>query len=210
MNVTTHRTAPVLIPAQAEAFAALKRGVESHNVAVLRGRPGAGKTTILKALHAELGGTLITSREIIELSLERHPLSLEETVYSVLKRGLAEHDAVLVDDFQLISMLSCCAPSYPRMNFLAAALVPLVTIAQQTGRKLVFGADAMPIPGLHDRVPIAGVPAFTNDDYRALLVSYIGDERAQVIDVRKVHRFAPTLTARQVTDTCNALRDDDA
>jgi ATP-dependent 26S proteasome regulatory subunit len=207
--VSTPETNLILLPAQAEAFAALQRGVESHNVAVLRGRPGAGKTTILQSLYARLGGTLITSREIIELSLERHPLSLEETVYSVLKKALAEHDTVIVDDFQFIGFLSCCTPSYPRMNFLAAALVPLVALAQATGKKLIFAADQMPIPGLYDRVPASGIPVFTIDDYRALLVSYLGHERAAAIDVRKVHRFAPTLTARQLTDTCNALRDEE-
>lgn len=200
----------ILLPAQAEAFDVLKRGVESYNVAVLRGRPGAGKTTILQSLHAELGGTLITSREIVEQSLERHPLSLEETVYSVLKKALADHETVIVDDFQFIAFLSCCTPSYPRMNFLAAALVPLVVLAQQSGKKLIFAGELMPIPGLHDRVPTAGIPVFTVEDYRTLCVAYLGDERARLIDVRKVHRFAPTLNARQLTNTCNALRDDEA
>lgn len=206
----TQNTNPSLIPAQQEAFDALQRGVASHNVAVLRGRPGVGKTTIVQALQTLWGGTVVTSREIIETSLERHPLSLEETVYSVLKKALSENETVIVDDFQFVSMISCCAPSYPRMNFLAAALVPLVAIAQQTQKRLVFASEMMAIPGLFDRVPSIGIPQFTADDYRALSLSYLGDQRAQLIDVRKVHRFAPTLTARQLTDTCNALLVDES
>src|SRR4029078_1217107 len=93
-----------LLPAQEQALASVERGIASQHVTVLRGRPGAGKTLILQTLHQKIGGVLLTSREIIEASIDRHPLSLEETVYSVLKNALDKHDAVIIDDFHFVSL----------------------------------------------------------------------------------------------------------
>jgi len=126
-----HASAPApLLPAQQQALEALQRNVAAQHVAVLMGRPGAGKTTLLRALHARLGGAYLTSRDFIEESESgRHPLALDETVYHVLRQALKTNDVVIVDDFQLVSMVSCCTHSYPRQNFLAAALVPRAPLA---------------------------------------------------------------------------------
>jgi ATP-dependent 26S proteasome regulatory subunit len=214
MSNTTvrHASAPApLLPAQQQALEALQRNVAAQHVAVLMGRPGAGKTTLLRALHARLGGAYLTSRDFIEESESgRHPLALDETVYHVLRQALKTNDVVIVDDFQLVSMVSCCTHSYPRQNFLAAALVPLAGMAQEEGKTLVFSTEGMPLPGLSERVPMTFIAPFTADDYGTLVASYLGDRQAGRIDVKKVHRFAPNLNARQLRSTCEALRDDSA
>ncbi|PYP64857.1 MAG: hypothetical protein DMD26_12580 [Gemmatimonadetes bacterium] len=200
----------LLLPAQQQALEALERAVAADYVAELSGRQGAGKTTILRALHAKLGGVLLTSRDFIEASAERHPLALDETVYLVLSAALRDHPVVIVDDFHFISVVSCCSHAYPRQNFLASALVPLATQAQDEGKVLVFGGEGFPIAGLHERVASVPIPSFTIDDYAALCSGYLGDAKARALDVKKIHRFAPRLNARQLRDTCVALREQDA
>ena len=62
-----------------------------------------GKTRILRALFAKTGGAYLTSREFVEASAQRDPLSLDETIYGVLQQALEAHDTVIVDDFQFVS-----------------------------------------------------------------------------------------------------------
>src|SRR3954447_113280 len=128
-----------LLPAQHQAVDALQRAAASDHVVELFGRGGAGKTTILRVLHERLGGRFITSRDFIEASLNADPLALDETVYAVLRDALGAHDAVIVDDFNFVAAVSCCSQAYPRQNFLAAAIVPLM--AKEMGKALVIGNE---------------------------------------------------------------------
>src|SRR5689334_13238678 len=128
-----------LLPAQQQALDALERSAKSDFVAELSARSGSGKTTILRKLHERLGGVLLTSGDFIEASADRHPLALDETTYLVLSEALREHDVVIIDDFHFISQVACCSHSYPRSNFLGAALVPLATKAKEEGKVLIFG-----------------------------------------------------------------------
>ena len=197
-----------LTPVQRDALGALERQLADHNVAVLSAPQGMGKTSILRTLFARTGGVYLTSREFIEASVKRDPLALDETVYSVLQQSLETDDTVIVDDFQVVSMVACCVHAYPRQNFLAAALLPLAAQARTLGKRLVFTAEGMPLVGLYERYPMVAVAAFTVADYVAICTGYLGDRAAQRIDYGRVHRFAPKLNARQLRNTCVALRDD--
>ena len=196
-----------LLPAQQQTLDALERALRSDYVAVLNGRSGTGKTTILRALHARVGGALLGAREIIEASVDGNPIGLEETSYQLIEGALSASPAAIVDDFHHVAMVSCCSQFYPRHNFIAAALTPLVDRAQRDEKMLVVTAEGMPIPGLSGRVPMIPIPWFTVEDYAALCAHYLGAEGANALDVRKIHRFAPRLSARQLADTCNALRE---
>jgi transitional endoplasmic reticulum ATPase len=201
-------TNPELLPAQHQALEKLEGNLRAHHVTSLMGRPGAGKTTILRVLHERIGGAYLTSQHFVEASANRHPLALDETVYAVLRDALSVHDSVIVDDFHLVAIVSCCAQGNPRLNFLAAALVPIVQMAAQAGKRLVFGTEGIHVPGIYERVPSAHIPPFVVDDYAMLCAAYLAAERARALDVKKIHRFAPNLNARQLGNTCNALRDD--
>jgi transitional endoplasmic reticulum ATPase len=199
-----------LSPTQQAALATLEHQLAGHNVAVLSGHHGMGKTRILRALHARAGGAYLTTREFVEASAQRDPLSLDETVYGVLRRALNEHQTVIVDDFQFVSLVTCCTNAYPRQNFLVAALLPLAAMAGDEGKQLVFSAEGMPLFGLHERFPMVHVGTFTVQDYQAICAAYLDAGAAGRIDYTKVHRFAPKLNARQLRNTCVALRGDRA
>jgi len=195
-----------LLPAQRSAVDALVKSVAQESVAEFIGRPGAGKSTILRVLHEQLGGVLLTSREFIEASAKNDPLALDETAYAVIAAALGENETVLVDDFHYISMVSCCSQAYPRQNLLPAALVPLVQVARDQGKRLIIGSEGMPVAGLHSRVPAVPIPAFTVEDYSILCAAYLDEAKLAAIDMKKIHRFAPKLNARQLRDTCVDLQ----
>ena len=68
----------------------------------------------------------------------------------------------------------------------------------------------MPLLGLHERFPIVSTRRRSpRHDYEAICASYLGATLTPRIDCGKVHRFAPKLNARQLRNTCVALRDDD-
>jgi len=198
-----------LIPAQQTAFDNIEREVAEYGVVVLMGRSGAGMTTITRALHARLGGELVTARDFIEASVDRDPLALDETVYRVLSSALAKNDVVIVDDFQFIAAVACCSHAYPRLNFLATAVVPVADRAREQGKTLIIAVEDTGIPGLFGRVPAVGIPSFAIADHAALGAFYLG-ERASKLDFKKVHRFAPNLSARQLANSFMAFAQDDA
>jgi transitional endoplasmic reticulum ATPase len=197
-----------LLPAQQRALVNLERHMRAHHVTSLMGRSGAGKTSILRALHERVGGAYLTTQQFIEASSDRHPLALDETVYNVLREALSSNDAVLVDDFHLVAIVSCCAHGNPRLNLLAAALVPIAQMARDSGKRLVFASEGIPVPGIYERVPHVQIGPFEVDDYAQLCTTYLPADRARALDVKKIHRFAPSLNARQLRNTCNALRDE--
>lgn len=196
-----------LSPSQQTALVRVSQEITARHVTVLAGRSGYGKTTILQALHSRLGGAYLTTRDFIEASTQRHPLALDETVYEVVKSALLKHQAVLVDDFHNIAAVLSHSHSYPRSNFLAAALLPLAALARSLGKPLVFTTEHYPLPGLHQNVNTVAIKRFTIDDYTALCNSYLGSVRARLIDLQQVYRFAPRLDARQIRSTCEALRE---
>jgi transitional endoplasmic reticulum ATPase len=206
--VSEAKASPDLLPAQQQALDNLEREVAARHVTVLMGRPGAGKTSILRALHHRLGGAYLTSLDFMEASTMRDPLALDETVLIVLRDALRAHPVVIVDDFQLVAIVSCCSHSYPRLNLMSAVLVPLAAMAQDEGKKLVFATEHIPINGLYERLPSVALPQYTEHDYASLCEHYLGARKAGALDIKKVHRFAPKLNARQLRHTCEALRNE--
>lgn len=197
----------VLAPTQLAAFDKLSREIASQHVAVLAARNGSGKSTILRALHAQLGGAFLTTRDFVEALLGAHPLAVDETVYHTLKTALLNHQAVFVDDFHYIASVVAFTHTYPRQGFIASALLPLVALARSQGKALVFASMGQPIPGLTEVVATIQIDRFNVDDYTHICATYLGPERARAVDMSRVFRFAPRLSARQMRSTCEALRE---
>jgi len=198
-------TYDTLLPAQRRALESVEHAIATDQVAELSSGGGFGRTTIIRVLHERLGGKLLTSRDFIEASAKAHPLALEETVYGVLYSALRDHPAVFVDDFNLVASVACCSHAYPRHEFLGAAMIPLVAMARAEGKPFVTTTDGTAISALWGRVRRVHIQGYTLEDYEALCAAYFSTEQTRALDMKKVFRFAPKLSARQLADTCNAL-----
>src|SRR5712692_6111618 len=115
----------VLSPSQDAARAALRRGLRVGSICAVSGDSGAGKTTVLRHLHRELGGAFLSIADLIDASSKRHPLSLEEMLFDIVLAALKQHDAVIVDDFHVLYDAFCCNNSYPRSGWMEAPSLAL-------------------------------------------------------------------------------------
>src|SRR5712692_9125939 len=132
----------VLSPAQDAARAVLARGLQIGSICALSGEPGAGKTTVLRHLHRELGGAYLSIADLIDASSKRHPLSLEEMLFDIVLAALTQHDAVIVDDFHVLYDAFCCNHFYPRSGWIEAPALALSAYAIQADKKLILSCGA--------------------------------------------------------------------
>jgi AAA+ superfamily predicted ATPase len=206
LDVTMTRP-PTLSPVQQQALDALLRAARPGRVVTLLGGPGAGKSTILRAAHDQLGGVLLGATEIqAAVAAGDHPLAIEEAVHQLLDRALDEHAVVLLDDLHLLSMVVEGCHSYPRGHFINVALTALAAKAERVGRTIVFASMFMGERPIHlgQRV---GIKEPTADDYRAVASAYLAPDQVERLDFAKIHRFARRMSARQLRAACEAMRD---
>jgi tRNA A37 threonylcarbamoyladenosine biosynthesis protein TsaE len=198
-----------LTPAQQHAYEGVLAGLQVGSIVGLRGDAGSGRTTLLRRLHRELGGALVEAREFLDQMRDRHPLAMEEAFGAVLGAALRANDLVLVDDLHLITnVVGSCAHFYPRQNYLDVPLTALAGTVLASGKKLVVSSSSgIPEP-LRCRGYVWSIPDFTTADYEALCRAYLDEGSAARLDFKKVHRFAPNLTAHQLRGACLWLRRD--
>jgi|SRR5437667_2958541 len=137
-----------LIPAQESAFRVLKYALSAGSLMLLTSPSGRGCTTVLRKLHAEMGGGFVTGKDFIETSAARHPLSLEETLYSAEETlysavigSLKENQIVFVDDIDLIHDATSSCHFYPRGQYVETALLELSDAALREKKKLLVSTD---------------------------------------------------------------------
>lgn len=193
-----------LSPAQTTAFETLTQGLRIAPVLALGGETGRGKSTVLAHLHREIGGGSLGISDLLEASAANHPLALEESFFSMVRLAMMHHRTVIVDDFQLLHDLSCCAHFYPRSRWLEAPALGLCHLAAQTGKTLIFSYGAG-LPGaIFERAFKAAIPRFRTEDYDSLVRTWLGN-LAETLDFGKIYRFAPKLNAHQLKAACDWL-----
>ena len=126
-----------LTPSQNRAADGLLSGMATGGVCVLESAAGMGKTTVLRRLHANLGGAMVTARQFMNLLRERTPAAIEETFMEVLEAALQSQDVALVDDLHLITEV-VQGYNYPRTNLINAALSAVLNEAEARGKKILF------------------------------------------------------------------------
>jgi predicted AAA+ superfamily ATPase len=196
-----------LCPAQQRGYETLRQLLPLGNGFVLSARTGAGRTTILRLLRDQAGGTLLTLRDFLAAMRRRDPRAFEETFEQMVLEALEGHDQVIVDDLHLLTAVVDSSDNYfyPRRGLLNAPLTTLGAYAAEAGKQLVFGGHQdLPAP-LRERCHHAAIPDFEPDDYWALAAAYLGDEAARV-DWQRVYRFARELNAHQIKAACQYLR----
>jgi transitional endoplasmic reticulum ATPase len=195
-----------LCPAQRAALDSLASLARPGTVSVLRAEPGCGKTTIVRALRERLGGSIVEASAIQAAVATRHPLAIEEAVHELIDRALDESPVVLVDDADLVTMVTEGCHSYPRSGYFRIALTALASRTRESERTLVLAGSYVG-PMLHGAGPTVAIEDFTADDYRAVSSAYLPAHSLAAIDFSKVHRFARRMTARQLRRAALAVRD---
>src|SRR5262245_39799553 len=118
-------TSTTLSPAQQVALDALIDTARPGRLVVLGSEPGMGKTTVIEAARARLGGTMIRAESLQEAAMHHHPLALEDAIYETVRAALAGHEIVFVDDmvYAMAFLYGCNA--YPRGGYLNMAISAL-------------------------------------------------------------------------------------
>ena len=195
-----------LIPAQEAAHQLLKYASNAGSLSLLSSPPGRGRTTILRKLHEETGGGFITAKNFIETSSERHPLSLEETLYTAVITSLRGNEIVYVDDIDLIHEATSSCHFYPRGSYVETALLELSDAALRHGKKLVVSTDGSIARAFATRSFSASIRRYSAKDYAALLDIFAEPNQVKDLDSDKIFRFAPKLNAHQIKAGCDWLR----
>ena len=195
-----------LTPSQQVAYNGLKFAINAGSLLFLRCPHGRGRTTILSKLHGETGGAFVTAKDFVEVSSTRHPLSLEETLYSVVSELLPQHEIIYVDDIDLIHDATSSCHFYPRGSYVETALLSLIELVLDKKRKLIVSTDGAIGEAFSKRSFGFSIPRFSPTDYTALLEAFMDSERASILDSEKIFRFAPKLNAHQIKAACDWLR----
>jgi transitional endoplasmic reticulum ATPase len=184
-----------LSPSQQAAAGGVLEGLAAGDVVVLRGDAGLGKTTLLRAVEARLGGALLGMNQF----MEKLPWQsgIEETFQQLIGEALLQHDLVIFDDLHLIlNVVEGC--NYPRMHLLDAAFVALLSDARANGKKILFSvSDDIP-PAVRRRAYTWRIASFEAEDYKCICSAYLGSTATDAIDYERIHRFAPALDAHQL------------
>jgi len=130
-----------LTPAQQAAASGLLEHIVTAGVLVLRGKPGSGKTTILKVVHEQRGGLLRTAREIIKNASQD---VFEEAFLRMIYDAIQSQDLVLIDDLQVVTAV-LDRHAGPRGYLFDASLTAILAEAQAMKTTLVF-ASRTPAP----------------------------------------------------------------
>jgi SpoVK/Ycf46/Vps4 family AAA+-type ATPase len=194
-----------LCPAQERARSYLLRSLPRVPVIACCGRPGAGRTTVLRALHAEIGGVFIDAGDYVEAEIEEHPFRLEETFYRLVRDALRSHQHVFVDDFHLLRRVVADSFHYPRGGFVELPLKALSAIAEVEGKKLILGLQSRLEGVLAESALAVWIDDFEPADYAAVCAAHLGAERAAGLDFDKIHRFAQHLSAAVLRLVCSAF-----
>jgi transitional endoplasmic reticulum ATPase len=200
-----------LCPAQRQAVDRLLKLWPSSDVFVLWTRSGLGRSTMLRALRQQLGGSPILAASDWFMPLgEEHPLRIEETFVREATARLEPGKALLVDDYdRLACVAGGCNHWYPRSGMDQPALLALLDSARRTGCKVVVATTGSVNEVVDPRCLFVGFNRLDIEDYRFLFGHYLAD-RATSIDVQRVFEFAPRLTIHQIRGSLDVLRDHDA
>jgi ATP-dependent 26S proteasome regulatory subunit len=195
-----------LCPAQRRALDQLRDALPVGHVFVLGGGSGSGKTTVLRALHDQVGGAFRTLKPFLDAMRLQHPLALEEAFEQWLRAALADNDLVILDDLNLLTATTGGCGSYPRSGFLEVAMRAITDYVLAASKKLIFGCDGYATTVVHKCSYAFAIGEFKADDYASLCDTLLGPAFAGRLDFDKIYRFAPRLDAHQLQYACLWLR----
>ena len=192
-----------LCPTQQRALRELVDAIKRGGPVVLWSAPGLGKSSILMELRRRHGGQCVSLKDFLDAAGARHPLSLEEAFFNVVWEALSRSDVAIMDDLHLLGdVVGGACGSYPRGGYLSIPMTVLVRYAQEKNKCLVFSASGNVPRPLSEWCNYITIQEFQAADYDDLCATFLGAEAAATLDFRKIHRFAPRLSAHQLRAAC--------
>ncbi|MGL4555098.1 MAG: AAA family ATPase [Gemmataceae bacterium] len=194
-----------LSPSQQEIADQVVRGLDRGHLFGVFTPEGLGKTTILRALHARLGGKFLSMADLATRMTGRHPQTLEEAFHEWYLEGLADAPLVLLDDLHLLEgVVGECNMFYARRGWLSVVLRRLEQQTKAAGKKLILTGQAVP-GALASRLQSWSLNEFARDDFAFLARAGLGEGAAGRLDLPRAHRFVPAVNGHQLMAACAAL-----
>ena len=193
-----------LTPTQAASRAGLLDALQNGPLALLRADPGAGKTTVLHQLAAELKATRLDASHWLSAFGELvQPQHYEDAVCGAILAALSGTDTLIVEDLDYI----------PRGNFLHRTdYIDLVAkLATEIGRSHPGKRLVLSTNRLHDlelitsRARVVEMASVTAADYAAVFTNLLGAEVTTAIDAKLVHHYASRLNGHQLRLACRLM-----
>jgi ATP-dependent 26S proteasome regulatory subunit len=196
-----------LSPAQETAYALLTSAVAASHLVLLEGEAGAGKTTMLARLVAEMGGRRLTCRDLYASNANAPHAALDGALFRLVEAALDRHDVVVVEDFDALGNIVDSFVGNPRGYYWQTGFGSLLDRARNQGKVLVFSAVSFisPVSAAKFALPLLShrgvqvtIPSSSIEDYRFHIEAALGDELAGRLDVRKIFEHAPKLNIYQL------------
>jgi predicted AAA+ superfamily ATPase len=197
-----------LTPTQQLVFDRVLQAKLLYSVLEINGDSGTGKTILLQQLHHHLGGELLQMYDLLTETRQQHPLALEECFEQIVMRALYQHNAVIIDDLQVV--LQVAYGRSPRSGLITLALRKLCTYAHNAQKTLIvaMGSDCCPLKDLYPPTYAIALESLTAIDYSFLCSAILEDAIAARLDYDKIYRFASNLNGYQFHRACLELKDD--
>jgi ATP-dependent 26S proteasome regulatory subunit len=194
-----------LSPAQQECFESALLYLQRSQLVSLWGPTGKGISLILRHVHARLGGTLLTAKDLIAPD-GMHPLALEEWLRNVLVQNLKTTDLLIIDDLSLflevISQDSTLS-AFPRKSYGRLVGQMLSDFVNTTGKQvLTRGSHNW---GTHANTLYLKAPEFKAVDYQHICRTILGNERTQHVEFDRIFHYAQKLDGHDLRKACNWL-----
>ena len=130
----------VLTSVQQEAADSVLECLAVSPVAVLSGARGAGKTAILRSIHAARGGVFLSAHNFMSVRQSQGPAAIEEAFFRMMEDAIEQTDLILVDDLAVVAdAANRGGPG--RSHLLDAALTALLAEARAMRRKVIFAVE---------------------------------------------------------------------
>jgi len=193
-----------LSPSQQGALTELHGCLAINGIAWLSSDRGAGRTTVLQRLCQESGGHFVPLANLVRQMRTANPLALEEVFEQIVSEALVRSPTVVCDDLDLLQDVVDGCGSYPRNNWLTAALQYCCEFAEQNGRRLIFGVQSPPHT-IRARGHGVQLGEFCAADYEALTRAILPAQVCDHLDFARIKRQATHLTARDIAQACHWL-----
>src|SRR5579875_962487 len=191
----------ILTPSQQQAAGGVLTGIAAGAVCILESAAGMGKTTVLRCVHAKLGGAFLTMRQFMNLLKQRPPAAIEETFLEMLDSALQKHDVLFVDDLHLMTAVAQ-GYNYPRTNLIDAALSAVLGEVEARNKKILFSVTGEnELAAVRSRALSWEIEPFEAADFACVCRRYLGPA-IERLDFDRIHRFAPALNVHQLKNAC--------